>query len=358
MVLEAGTRYRHRNLALALSVVAVSASASSLDLTADGRHPARQSLQSRVVIPADRNHAIPLRVAATDQHLVVAGPGDTALFVYGRARGELLSTFGRDGSGPEEFRDITTLGTRRSRAGDEQVVWAFDAQLGRLTEMEIRRDGTLSVARTVTGRLAGQLLVLPLNASESVGLGAFVDRRLAIFDGAGTKIREIGELPLLGDGVPASVAQQILQPTAAVHPDGLRIAVGARYAGRVDIYSTIDGTWTPATVPNPFGARVNVGHNGAMFVFRSDAQTRFGYISVAATRSNVYALYSGRTRQAFPGRANFGRTVHVLSWFGQHARTFDLDRDVIDIAISPDGHTLYAVAHEPSPEILAFQLPF
>jgi hypothetical protein len=311
-----------------------------------------------VLVSSDRAHPIPLRIAATERHLVLAGPGDSILFVYDRSNGRLKSTFGRRGAGPGEFRDVTSLQPSTSRSGDSEAVWAFDATLGRLTELKIHPSGEMAVKQSVTGRFAGQLVVFPLGESNSVGMGSFSDRRVSIFDSAGTKVREVGELPLLSEGVPASVAQEILQPSAVAQPNGLLVAIGARYAGRVDIYSSVDGRHTSAAVPDPFSARVNVGYNGAVLLFRSDGQTRFGYIGLAATSERVYALFSGRTRRGFPGRANFGRALHVFSWSGRLLRSFELDRDVISIAVAPDGRTLYAIAHEPSPEVLSFRVEF
>ena len=69
------------------------------------------------------------------------------------------------------------------------------------------------------------------------------------------------------------------------------------------------------------------------------------------------ALYSGRTRSAYPGRANYAEYVHEFSWAGELRAIHRLDADVITIAWSEPDRKLYAVRHDPVPAILVYSLP-
>lgn len=69
------------------------------------------------------------------------------------------------------------------------------------------------------------------------------------------------------------------------------------------------------------------------------------------------ALYSGRTRGEFPGRANYGTFVHEFTWEGALRAIHKLDADVITIAWSEPDRKLYAVRHDPLPAILVYSLP-
>jgi hypothetical protein len=68
------------------------------------------------------------------------------------------------------------------------------------------------------------------------------------------------------------------------------------------------------------------------------------------------ALYSGRTRDAFPGRANYGSTIHEFGWDGQLRAVYELDSDVISIAWSGEDERLYAVRHDPVPGVVVYLL--
>lgn len=85
-------------------------------------------------------------------------------------------------------------------------------------------------------------------------------------------------------------------------------------------------------------------------------ETRFGYLDTAPTAEGVFALYSGRTREAFPGRANYGSTIHFFAWDGELMESYELDADVISIAYSEEDGILYGVRHDPVPGVVMYDL--
>lgn len=317
-----------------------------------------RTIRSDIFAAAGTTHPLPLFIEVIGTSLLVGGGGggDTTFFVHDRMTGRVRSVFGREGSGPGEFRSIGALTIRWDSGTGRQSVWAFDRALGRLTEIDLRNPNSPQIGRTVSGELAGQYSAYWLSSTAIVGVGAFTDKRLTLYDSTGSRLRSVGELPLYDEGVPATVAHQALQPSIAVSASGDRIAVGARYSGQVDLYSMPEGALSSARVPSPFRPTIDVGSNGAMLVFRTDRNTRFGYISLTASTTRIYALFSGRTRGQFPGRANYARELHVFNWSGRLIEVARLDRDVFSIASTADGSILYGISHEPDSEILKFSL--
>ena len=180
--------------------------------------------------------------------------------------------------------------------------------------------------------------------------------RLNEFDSTGHHLRSFGTVPLVADGVPVTAAQQILQPSAAIRPGTPTLAVGARYAGRIDIYDLTSGNSSEVRAPDPFVYGSGIGSNGTtpgggMNVITTDGQTRFGYIALAATKDRIYGLFSGRTRSAYPGRANLGQVVHVFDWEGHFIAEIHLDEEAIRIAVTPDDDTLYSLTVDPEPTV-------
>jgi hypothetical protein len=141
-----------------------------------------------------------------------------------------------------------------------------------------------------------------------------------------------------------------------VRSGGDAVAIGARFAGRLDIYDVRTGARRGAEVPVPFEPIIRMGSNGAIPLFKTDDQTLFGYVSVAATHDRIIALFSGRTRAGFPGRASLASQIHVFDWDGHLRVVRDLDRDVFLVAVSSDGSTLYAIGNDPVPSVFAFNL--
>lgn len=316
------------------------------------------SLRAEVLIDSAANHDFPTLIAVCGDLLIVGGGrSDTAFLVHDRATGRRLSAFGREGSGPLEFRQPSSLQAQHTCNGNEGEVAIFDPANGRLSVVRVRGNQRPSLLRAAVGELAGQSAVMVGYDGHLYGFGAFAEARISEFDPDGKRRRAFGENPLVEDGVPPSVANQALQPSVAVTAGGRVAFVGARYAGRIDVYSLSDGRRTEARVPRPFAPRIDVAHNGAMLVFRTNQDTRFGYIAVAASRDLVFALFSGRTRSTAPGRANYGNEVHVFDTAGRLKQRLRLDRDVFDLAPTPDGRTLFAIAHDPAPQTLRFAIP-
>jgi TolB-like 6-blade propeller-like len=181
--------------------------------------------------------------------------------------------------------------------------------------------------------------------------------RLAVFSSSGEFTGTVGDTPPAAPGVPAQVAGHAYQSTARLSPDRTRLALVTRHADRLEIYRA-DGTLAArATGPRGFEPVYSVARNPrGEPIFGSGRDLRFGYVDVAATEERIYALYSGRTRGQAPGRANFGRWVHVYDWSGRLHEVLGLDSDVLGIAVSADGGTLYAVRHEPAPALVAYPL--
>jgi hypothetical protein len=97
--------------------------------------------------------------------------------------------------------------------------------------------------------------------------------------------------------------------------------------------------------------------DGKSVLVMDSQKIRFGYIHAAATDRLIFALYSGRSRDDSPGKANFGEDIHVFDWSGNLLQAFKLDHDVLTIAIDQKGEILYAIRHYPTVALLAYDLP-
>ena len=49
--------------------------------------------------------------------------------------------------------------------------------------------------------------------------------------------------------------------------------------------------------------------------------------------------------------------MHVFGWDGKLVRILKLDSSALQIALSEDERTLYAVRHDPYPQVLSYPLP-
>ena len=338
-----------------LVVVGLIALGCGRDFASRAGQPTR--LDARKLIEGDDKILNPSSIAVAGNLLAIGDDDDKMLKVFDRRSGRRVASLGPRGSGPGEFRSVWSLQGRHE--DDSVVFWGFDTNLNRLVGYEMDESGAQREALPVlTPRIPGIALSLQwINDSTLVAAGTLEQGRLWLVSPSGAPMRPLGTVPLATPEFPLLAAQQALQPTIAIQPAGARVAVASRFAARVDIYDTKSSLMIPAAVPVPFEPELEVGSNGQIPVFRSNEQTRFGYISVTATRDRVFALFSGRTRAAYPGRANYGEHVHIFDWDGQFLGSLDLGHDTFVIAVDADANRLYGVSIDPEPSVYEYSLP-
>lgn len=252
-----------------------------------------------------------------------------------RRSGRLLRSFGREGDGPGEFRSPVAF------VVDGSGVAVLDVGLNRVTWLDARTDAfTLRGTTNLMLESAATDVVLA-PGGEFLVSGFMADGRLARVDQGGSLVRYEGR-PIVTEGLPPPRRLEALQGTLRTSPEGDRVVRTHRFASRLEIIDPRTFATTVAWGPERFEPQVG------------NDQARFGYLDAAPFSEGFFALYSGRTREDYPGRANYGAVIHEFGWDGSLRAEHRLDADVIAIAWSEDDGLLYAVRHEPVPEIVVY----
>ncbi len=323
---------------------------AELDHTAVGVIDAK----SEILFESD-TLALPSDIAVVgDNVVVIDNANEPAVFVVDRTSGEVLRAIGRRGDGPGEFRQPWTLD---AVSGSTSEVWVYDLALGRLTKLDVTTSEDSADSKIVTlqsnGAATGPIWT---DANTIVSLGLFATGRLAVFNVDGERMDTFGTVPLGPPNVPATVKQHAYQATLVPHPERHLLAAVTRHASRIELYRSDGSTVAMLDGPLPFEPRYSVRSTADVPVLKTGDDLRFGYIDGAGTNKYLFALFSGRTREGFPGRANFARFVHVFNWNGTFVKALRLDHDVLSIAVDRESTTLYAVTHDPTPAILRYAL--
>lgn len=254
-----------------------------------------------------------------------------------RRSGRLLRSFGREGDGPGEFRSPVAF------VADGSGVAVLDVGLNRVTWLDAQTDAfTLrGTTNLVLESAATDLVVVP--GGDFLVSGFLADGRLARVDRDGGLLRYEGR-SIVTDGLPPARRLEALQGTLRATPEGNRVVRTHRFASRLEIIDPGTSATTVAWGPERFEPQ------------SGNDEARFGYLDAAPFADGFFALYSGRTREAYPGRANYGAVVHEFGWDGRLRAEHRLDDDVIAIAWSEEDGLLYATRHEPVPEIVVYAL--
>lgn len=302
---------------------------------------------------------LPSAIALVDSAVIILDAyADKPIVAIRSDNGEFLGSLGGKGEGPGEFRSAWRVDPVPD---DESRFWVYDFNLRRFTQVDLEEDlkEPERLVRAPMVTLAADVTVNDaLWVDSSIfAVGLFTDGRIGVFrDG---QLREVvGPPPPGSEDIPIQVRQHAYQSLIAARPDRSQLALATRHADRLEIYQPNGELVATAQRPYSFEPRFEVqrGGNGQPVMATGD-DLRFGFIALTVTADHIWAVFSGRTREEAPGRASLGEFVYMYNWNGELLHKFQLDSDVIGIAVDYAETAIFAVRHEPSPAILRYDLP-
>jgi len=283
---------------------------------------------------------LPSEISVVGDHLLLIDRyRDEAVVVLDRHSGEVVRSFGRTGEGPGEFKSPW------SALSDGRTVAVLDPGLNRITWLT--PDGetpTFTVEGMTNISAQSSVTGFALTSDRAFLVSGFMPTsRLARMDRKGTMVAAVGDAPAT-ERLPPPRQSEALQGTLRGTTDGSRFVLTSRFASHIEVVDA--STMNETTIWGPERFQPHAGRY----------ETRFGYLDSAPMIDCFLALYSGRTRDEFPGRANYGSTIHEFGWDGELRAVYELDSDVITIAWSEEDGRLYAVRHDPLPGVVAYKL--
>jgi hypothetical protein len=301
----------------------------------------------------------PTRLMVRDSDVVVLDRWAPMIHVIGRRDGRRIASFGREGSGPGEFRVAMEV---QPDPRDPHAFWVYDMGLGRLTRL------TFSGADTVpeTGPVVSISNVAPailqplwLSDTSLVATGLFPRGRLITASQDGKLLATIGETPSHpgGEAVPVTVVQHAYSGPLTVAPDRTRLAVGTRHADRLEIFAADGRRLREVTAADGWLPVFETRYEREGVSMATGADLRFGFVGLASNDDFIFALFSGDRRGDAPGKASLGKEIRVYAWNGTHRATLALPERAVSIAVDPHGRELYAIHDEPEPRIARYHLP-
>lgn len=298
---------------------------------------------------------LPTQVIVVGPHLVVSDrASDPTLHLLDAESGRHLASFGRRGGGPGEFMNAPELIETPDRS--DAAFWAYDVALGRLTKYDLSHRGVSAPAHdtVVTLALDRPLYQLALvGDAKALALGLFDRGRFADVDLSSRRMTLLGSLPPNPGKLSPAIVQQAHKGNLAVGPGGDRVVIGSVRSSRLELYGR--GGSLISAVDGPYRFDVDYVVEGGRYV--AGYRNRFGYIDLAGTDERLFGLFSGRSEEVFRNDAWLAEYVHEFDWTGRFLRALRLDQPVFDIAVDTARGALFAVATDPEPAVLRYDLP-
>ncbi len=85
---------------------------------------------------------------------------------------------------------------------------------------------------------------------------------------------------------------------------------------------------------------------------------KLAYCDITTSSLRIYLLYSGKASSEYKNMTDIVKCpeIHVFDWNGNFLERMVLDKEVVNIAVSEVDNKLFAIIHEPEPQIVYFQL--
>jgi hypothetical protein len=264
--------------------------------------------------------------------------------------GAVQGRAGRDGEGPNEFRDP---GAFMVESASPPRVWAYDFQNRRLSLLSASPGGKLSI-ETSRPFNVGESIEQPVRIGNSfIANGLFPDYTLLVLDSTARPLQRIeADQPFPARTMPHVVGRRLLNRNyLAAHPDGGRVALAYQWASRIDFFSADGRRLGSIEGPRTTTAKYTVSNNR----FFWDSEGQMAYTGIQATGRYIYAAFCG-CREA-EDRDQRSQRVHVFRWNGDFVSEIQLDRRMTAFAVSPDDAFLYGAVTEPYPAVAEWKLP-
>ena len=319
--------------------------------------PNSKSLKGTVV-NFNESFFLPQFISYIDNRLVILDNWkNKAIHIFDLNTQKRLGSGGIIGSSSGEVLSAWTITNI-----DNKSFWVYDLTQGKLVNFNID-----SVIKSTDYHPTKQIkfstdsmhcyFPILLNDSLIVSPSYSKNGRIAYLNKNGKLIKSIGAYPLdLFKGGANRINSQAYQSAITSNPSQNKIALAARYADQIDVFKSSGEELFTIIGPDRFIPEYKLTTVFNNPVVQFSPKSRFGYLYMQSTDKYIYALYSGRSRKDFPGKANFGQSIHVFDWDGNPIKEYKLDQDIFAFAINEKENTLYAIQHYPKSQVVKFSL--
>ena len=315
-------------------------------------------LQGRTLLDSDVLGS-PGALAVGTQYLLVSDDkASHPLLVLDRVSGAIVRHAGAVGSGPRELRGGERLDFKAGQDEgwlvsvlSQSLVYAHLDSLvatGMPSDRKIQSDWSQGVVLNAT---------VWTDHDSVVGSGLLAVGGFAVFDASGAYHNSIGGDPPDQEDASISVRNQAWNATLRVSPDGRHFIAAFDNADRLDIYEggTLKKVVRGPEFFDPIYLEDDAG--GGAQVLALLPENRYGYADVTVTNERIFALFSGKERDATSRGTQWGSYILAFDWTGRPFGKLTAPGSPCVIAASSDNRDLYAIYLSPAPHIVHFPLP-
>ena len=322
--------------------------------TSQGKQEKHQTIsyKHRVLVHSDSCIlGKPFLIALSDSILTVVDQNnEKMLYMFNTTSGKSLGGYVKRGQGPDEYYSISQLGKWKDGLFFYDVNKRVVAEIGFKDSIQIKPK--FNLGKDVHFSLA------PLDNDVFIASGFYQDGRFCILKDSGTKQEYFMDYPSRDEAekkVTNQIKFQAYSGKLVVHPSGNQFMFCTGMADMLSFYTyDNDKIFLTKEINKTFPDYKYDNENKRFTGF--SAHSDEVYLYACGTEKNVYLLYSGKSYAEAGDRAFLSSRIDVYNWKGEKVKTLMLDIPIQGMVVSEDDSTMYAIAFNPEPQIVAFDL--
>ena len=206
----------------------------------------------------------------------------------------------------------------------------------------------------------GDVYVLPTKFSTYVSFGLYKTNMFKIMDSKDENIGYFCDFPLEDEVASKTIDNRNL--ALAYQGKMISNSKNDKFA-YISFYATIVGfydVYVDRIENNKLYAydypNFSINNDGGSFSSPINKDGICAFLDVYGTEKYVYTLYSGQIISQSKEEAFRGKDAFVYDWEGNPAMHYVLDIPISSIAITKDNKKMFAIAYNPEPELVMFDL--
>ena len=301
---------------------------------------------------------LPGKMAVIDSLLTIIDYKSENLFhIFDINTNNYLGNYGSKGSGPNEFLHPYSIDYNSSNS-----FLMYDASNFTLYKVYLDSiaQGKLYSEVDFHSSTFGDVYVLPTKFSTYVSFGLYKTNMFKIMDSKDENIGYFCDFPLEDEVASKTIDNRNL--ALAYQGKMISNSKNDKFA-YISFYATIVGfydVYVDRIENNKLYAydypNFSINNDGGSFSSPINKDGICAFLDLYGTEKYVYTLYSGQIISQSKEEAFRGKDVFVYDWEGNPAMHYVLDIPISSIAITKDNKKMFAIAYNPEPELVMFDL--
>lgn len=294
----------------------------------------------------------PTKVALYDSILFsldAAYSSDTLINCYSILDKHYLGAVFLRGNGPKELLSATSV----ELSADSSCFWTFDItkQIWVGRQCKELNDGVFLPDENCKILNLRDTILLAKNNPIWLEKGFIVNslfkykERFFIYDSINGSKRAILNYCLhFKDAFNEQIMADIFSTQRCITPDRSKIILAGRYLDLIEIYDSNGNIEKMLKGPHrDFNFKFDVERSMKNSALVKSKDSRRAYLSVKATPTKIYALYSGKAKQD-EEHYSYSRMLYVFSLKGDLLFKYILDKPIIDFVVDEKRNCIYATS--------------